>query len=121
MSYGNTVMGEPLVIWFDLKPRQKVFDKGAVIASVTVTDAQNIEDIILALLRQVNELAIVKGMMTDSEGRVGQTTGEEFFEAIAAVREAEGEVIVNAVARHETWNTGKLQIGFEVIVTEGTE
>lgn len=121
MSYGNTVMGEPLVIWFDLKPRQKVFDKGAVIASVTVTDAQNIEDIILALLRQVNELAIVKGMITDSEGRVGQTTGEEFFEAIAAVREAEGEVIVNAVARHETWNTGKLQIGFEVIVTEGTE
>lgn len=84
-------------------------------------DTQNIEDVILSLLRQVNELAIAKGMVTDTEGRVGQTSGEEFFKAIAAVRDSEGTLIVNAVAQHDTWNTGKLQIELVVAETKGNE
>jgi uncharacterized protein (DUF3084 family) len=123
VAHGNTVLGEGVVVWFDIKPRQKVFQKGEVLASVKVLggDTQNIEDVILSLLRQVNELAIAKGMVTDTEGRVGQTSGEEFFKAIAAVRDSEGTLIVNAVAQHDTWNTGKLQIELVVAETKGNE
>lgn len=28
VAHGNTVLGEGVVVWFDIKPRQKVFQKG---------------------------------------------------------------------------------------------
>ncbi|MGI6037395.1 MAG: DUF3084 domain-containing protein [Limnochordia bacterium] len=117
VSSGNTMLGEPVVVHFEVIPEQQIFTAGEVIAADTVDGrvAAQIEDRILQLLRQVNEIAIERGMITDPHGLVGQTSGGDFLEAITAVKLANGPVRVLAVAAADTWSTeGPLQIRLQV-------
>ena len=113
----NTVAGEPLRAYLHLFPRSRIFAKGEVIAQRVLDGGRpDIENALLAILDEVNRKAIQAGMVTDEDGGVGHVSGEEFIEALLALRRSGGPARVAAVAAKDTWNTeGPLEI--ELVVT----
>ncbi|MBE3583536.1 MAG: DUF3084 domain-containing protein [Limnochordaceae bacterium] len=116
VSSSNTLVGEPVLVYFEMTPRRLAFRAGEVIASRTIDPRQEkVEEAILTLLQQVNSEAIQRGMITDVDGTVGQADGQEFTRAVSQVRAATGLVKVEAVALWNTWTTaGPLRIGLRI-------
>jgi len=117
VSKANSLVGEPVVVYFEIIPHRLAFRQGEVIAAAEVDPGKDKpEDALLALLEQANGAAIQRGMITDANGTVGQADGQEFSRAMAAIRSAEGPVRVEAVAALDTWTTrGPLQIQLRVV------
>jgi uncharacterized protein (DUF3084 family) len=119
VSYANTLVGNPVPVYFQLYRNQKIFDSGELIAEKRIDSTLPPDQIlmeILALLSDVNEHAIQQGMVTTAEGTVGQTTNwTEIPAAISQVKSLAGTVVVQAVAVSDTWSaTGPLQVRFDI-------
>jgi len=108
VAFENTLIGEPVKLNFELLQEERIYRAGEVIAETVVqpSPGETPGDRILALLGQVRDRAIQRGMITTEEGEVGElTSGDEFFEAIRRVQELGGRARIQAVAVRDTWNT----------------
>lgn len=108
VAFENTLIGEPVKLNFELLREERVYRAGEVIAEGIVRDMPGSTpgDQILALLAQVRDDAIARGMITTPEGEVGQLlSADEFLGAIRGLQEMGGEGRVKAVAVQDTWNT----------------
>jgi uncharacterized protein (DUF3084 family) len=117
VSSGNTLLGEPVVVHFEVIPNKLIFKAGEVIASEVIDVSQGplIEDRILQMLRRVNEIAIERGMITDPDGLVGQTSGQDFLETITKVKLEKKSLRVIAKAAEDAWAAvGPLKITLQV-------
>ncbi|HHW13329.1 MAG TPA: DUF3084 domain-containing protein [Firmicutes bacterium] len=119
ISYTNTLVGNPVPVYFQLFRNQRIFRKGEVIASRRIDTSLSPDQMlleILALLQDVNERAIRQGMVTTPEGTVGRTTNwTEIPDTINRIRMEAGAVTVQAVAQADTWSAdGPLQIRLEL-------
>jgi len=104
VSSGNTLLGEPVVVHFEVIPDKLVFKAGEVIAAEVIDVSQGpIEDQILQMLRRVNEIAIERGMITDPDGLVGQTSGQDFLETVTKVKLEKKPLRVIAKAAEDTY------------------
>jgi uncharacterized protein (DUF3084 family) len=115
ISYTNTLVGNPVPIYFQLFRNQRIFRKDEVIASRQIATSLSPDETlleILALLSEVNERAIQQGMVTTPEGTIGRTTNwTEIPETINEIRTRAGTVMVQAVAQADTWSAaGPLQV-----------
>lgn len=113
VAHANAMLGEPVQVRLEVYPRDLVFRAGQVIESVEISadESWHAEDEILELLRRVNSAALSLGMICDSQGRVGQVSGDEFLRVVAEVKQQRQSYIVEAVAAEDTWNTeGPLNI-----------
>lgn len=120
----NTLVNEPLEIFFELVPRGLAYHKGQPVAETLIegTDAPA-EDRVLDLLRTVNERAITHGgMVSGPDGTVGKLlSADEFVRVLNEIREASGPVRLVARAAADTYNTeGPLRIELRVERIEGT-
>ncbi|MDI6869820.1 MAG: DUF3084 domain-containing protein [Bacillota bacterium] len=119
ISYTNTLVGNPVPVYFQLFRNQRIFRKDEVIASRRIDTALSPDQMlleILALLSDVNERAIQQGMVTTAEGTVGRTTNwTEIPDTINKIRTYAGTVTVQAVAQNDTWSAaGPLQVRLEL-------
>ncbi|MBE3578050.1 MAG: DUF3084 domain-containing protein [Limnochordales bacterium] len=123
VSKANSLVGEPVVVYFEIIPHRLAFRQDEVIASAVVDPAQgNPEEALLSLLEQANGVAVQRGMITDANGTVGQADGQEFGRALAALRSARGPVRLEARAASDTWTTrGPLQIRLRVVAADDDE
>ncbi|NLM94549.1 MAG: hypothetical protein GX165_03195, partial [Firmicutes bacterium] len=104
VSSGNTLLGEPVVVHFEVIPDKLVFKAGEVIAAEVIDVSQGpIEDQILQMLRRVNEIAIERGMITDPDGLLGQTSGQDFLETVTKVKLEKKPLRVIAKAAEDTY------------------
>lgn len=119
VSYANTLVGNPVPVYFQLFKDQQIFAKGEVIAETQVESTRSADQLladILDLLGEVNEKAIKLGMVTTPEGTVGQTVNwTDIPETITKIKEKSGSVLVKAVAIDNTRSAqGPLQIRLSV-------
>ncbi|MGE5507712.1 MAG: DUF3084 domain-containing protein [Chitinophagales bacterium] len=119
VSYTNTLVGNPVPVYFQLFRNQKIFKKDEVIAQRRIDGSLSSDQLlmeILALLQDVNERATKQGMVTTAEGTVGRTTNwTEIPDTINRIKAQGGMVTVQAVAQEDTWSAdGPLQVRLEI-------
>lgn len=117
VSSGNTLVGEPVVAYLELIPNELIYKKGEVIArrSIDGKRADQIDEEILALLREVNVAAVERGMITNEDGLVGEVPVDAFLATLVAVRQAGRPVTVAARAGQDTYTAqGPLKIQLQV-------
>lgn len=108
ISMTNVVEGEPVLTYFQILPKTKVWSAGQTIASSQIDGRGSVEEIqleIMDLLYSVNTLAISRGMVADVEGKVGDLSLGEFRKAIKEISEANSVVTVEAIAASDVWTT----------------
>ncbi|MCL4517122.1 MAG: DUF3084 domain-containing protein [Firmicutes bacterium] len=123
VSITNSLVNNPVPIYFDFYVNHRIFKSGEVIAEKTVDGRLGADQLlsqILGLLGEVNDRAIKDGMITSAEGVVGQASFKDTQEAIGKIKQLGGSVMVSAVATTDTWTaTGPLQIKLDVRPTIG--
>lgn len=123
VSITNSLVNNPVPIYFDFYVNHRIFKSGEVIAEKTVDGRLGADQLlsqILGLLGEVNDRAIKDGMITSAEGVVGQASFKDTQEAIGKIKQLGGSVMVSAVATTDTWTAaGPLQIKLDVRSTIG--
>lgn len=119
VSYANSLVGNPVPVYFQLFKDQRIFAEGEVIAQAKIDAGRTSDQLlvdILNLLGEVNEKAIELGMITTPEGTVGQTLNWiEVPKTIEKIQSFKGIVTLKAIAAADTWTAeGPLQIRLEV-------
>ncbi len=119
VSYANSLVGNPVPVYFQLFKDQRIFAEGEVIAQAKIDAGRTSDQLlvdILNLLGEVNEKAIELGMITTPEGTVGQTLNwTEVPKTIEKIQSFKGIVTLKAIAAADTWTAeGPLQIRLEV-------
>lgn len=106
VSKNNTVAGEPVVTYLELIPHEKVFDQGEVLAHSVIDSSilQEVDRAIIDMIGLANDRAVDAGLLT-VDGAAVVVSGEQFLQAIAAIKESQGEVRIEAVTQAETWTT----------------
>lgn len=119
VSYANSLVGNPVPVYFQLFKDQRIFAEGEVIAQAKIDAGRTSDQLlvdILNLLGEVNEKAIELGMITTPEGTVGQTLNwTEVPKTIEKIQSFKGIVTLKVIAAADTWTAeGPLQIRLEV-------
>ncbi len=106
VSKNNTVAGEPVVTYLELIPHEQVFEQGDILAHSVIDSSvlQEVDRAVIDMIGLANERAIDAGLLT-VDGAAVVVSGEQFLQAIAAVKESQGEVRVEAVTQRPTWTT----------------
>ena len=108
ISMTNVVQGEPVLTYFQILPKTKIWSAGQTIAACQIDGRGGFHQIQLELmdfLYSINQLAISRGMVTDSEGNVGDLTLEAFQNALKEISQANEVVTVEAIATRDIWTT----------------
>ena len=118
LSAGNVVVGEPVVGQFEVFPNKKVYEKGSVVISDSVTfngEASQAEQIMTIFLRRVNEMAVKQGVLPDPlQGTVGAVPMEKYFEAVNQLRRLKGQVEITAITTENVFSAGPLRIDIQI-------
>ena len=114
---GNMVRGEPVRSRLEIYPNKLIFKKDEVILSKTYDvsgDAQP-EIILQDFLREINRIAIEKGILSDpltgSVGRMEATQLYDVFDSLSAVK---NKVRLTATAREQTDSQGPLRLNIKL-------
>lgn len=108
ISMTNVLEGGPVLTYFQILPKTKLWSRGETIVSSKIDGSGSLEQIqmqIMDLLATVNNLAISRGMVADSEGMVGDLSLNEFKTAVNEIMAAGEMVTVEAKATRDVWTT----------------
>jgi uncharacterized protein (DUF3084 family) len=108
ISMINVVEGEPVLTYFQILPKNKVWSAGQTIAACQINGGSSFEQIQLELmdfLYSINKLAISRGMVADAEGNVGDLSLDAYKTALKEIADAEDVVTVEAIAASDVWTT----------------
>ena len=114
---GNMVRGEPVRSRLEIYPNELIFHKNELILSKVYDMNGEIppEEILQDFLREINQIAIDKGILSDpltgSVGRMEATQLYEIFESLSSVK---GKVQLTATAREETDSQGPLRLNIKL-------
>lgn len=114
---GNLVRGEPVRSRLELYPNNQIFKKDELILSKTYELGDDIEPetILQDFLREINRLAIDKGILSDPlTGSIGRMDGAQLYEVLDALIKAKGKVQLTATARNETDSNGPLRLNIKL-------
>lgn len=111
---GNVVLGEAAVVNVQLFDDTLIYHKGDIIFSGVInanSEDSSVELQTIQFLKQVNREATAKGILSDPiTGTVGALTGVEMFSAIKEIQSYRGAVAVSAVALHDIYTEGPVNI-----------
>ncbi len=111
VAAGNIISGEPAMAEIQVYPYTKIYSKGDVVASTTVTGGQEAQEEIMSFLKQVNTQATAQGVISDSlSGDIGTISGNDLFAVIRQLQGMSGKVQVVAIAKEDTYTSGPLPI-----------
>lgn len=114
---GNLVRGEPVRSRLELYPNNQIFKKDELILSKTYELGDDVEPetILQDFLREINRLAIAKGILSDPlTGSIGRMDGAQLYEVLDALIKAKGKVQLTATARNETDSNGPLRLNIKL-------
>ena len=118
VSATNAFVGQPVYAYLQIFENKLLFEAGQVVAERTIDGSMGqdiVQDELMNLLMEANDEATRLGMVTDTEGRVGQVSYSEFNIAKSQIIDSGEKVRVLAVAVQDTWNTKPpLKIAFKV-------
>lgn len=118
VSATNAFVGQPVYAYLQIFENTLLFEAGQVVAERTIDGSMGqdiVQDELMNLLMAANDEATRLGMVTDTEGRVGQVSYSEFNIAKSQIIDSGEKVRVLAVAVQDTWNTKPpLKIAFKV-------
>ncbi len=120
----NTLRGEPVIARFIAEENKKIFSAGEVIWSGEIDiepQKTNIELWLGELLRELNALAVKKGILPQ-QGRVGVISASNITEVTSLLQKMEGKVTVEVVAESDIfycWTFAYLLTGEEMSHTQG--
>lgn len=112
----NTLRGEPVIARFLVDENKKVFSAGEVIWSGELDiepQKTNIELWLGELLRELNTLAVKKGILPQ-QGRVGVISASNLTEVTSLLQKIEGKATVEVVAESDTFTAGPLRVYLRV-------
>lgn len=108
----NTLRGEPVIARFVLDENRRIFSRGEVILQKTIAleRGRTNPDLILAeILRDLNVLGVERGVLPQ-EGKVGVISALNLSEVTQKLEEAEGEVVLEAVAEGDVFVAGPMRV-----------
>lgn len=115
----NLILGERLVVDFDIHDNLMVFKKGQVLYKGNLNKYQDIKNYELQVLRFLNDLnhfAQSKGILPDPiTGKVGALDGQELMEVIRKVKENNGQCDIIVTAARDVYTQGPLLIDVKVV------
>ncbi len=115
----NLILGERLVVDFDIHDDLLVFKKGEVLYKGNLDkykDIKNYELQVLRFLRDLNYFAQSKGILPDPiTGKVGALDGQELMAVIQKVKELNGQCDLIVTADRDIYTRGPLLIDVKVI------
>ncbi len=112
----NTLRGEPVIAKFIAEENKKIFSAGEVIWSGELDiepQKTNIELWMGELLRELNSLAVKKGILPQ-QGRVGVISASNLTEVTSLLQDMEGKVTVEVVAESDIFTAGPLRVYLRV-------
>ena len=115
----NLILGERLVVDFDIHDNLLVFRQGQVIYKGGLDkykDSRNYEMRVLRFLQDLNHYAQAQGVLPDPiTGKVGVLDGQELVEVIQKVKECSGQCELKVTAHSDVYTKGPLAIDVEVL------
>ena len=115
----NLILGERLVVDFDIHDDLLIFNKGQVLYKGNLDNYQSIKNYelqVLRFLQDLNHFAQSKGVLPDPiTGKVGALDGQELMEVIQKVKEYNGQCDLVVTASREIYTRGPLLIDVKVI------
>lgn len=115
----NLILGERLVVDFDIHDNLLIFNKGQVLYKGNLDNYQSIKNYelqVLRFLQDLNHFAQSKGILPDPiTGKVGALDGQELMEVIQKVKEYNGQCDLVVTARRDIYTQGPLLIDVKVI------
>ena len=115
----NLILGERLVVDFDIHDNLLIFNKGQVLYKGNLDNYQSIKNYelqVLRFLQDLNHFAQSKGVLPDPiTGKVGALDGQELMEVIQKVKEYNGQCDLVVTASREIYTRGPLLIDVKVI------
>lgn len=115
----NLILGERLVVDFDIHDNLLVFRQGQVIYKGGLDkykDSRNYEMQVLRFLQDLNHYAQAQGVLPDPiTGKVGVLDGQELVEVIQKVKECSGQCELKVTAHSDVYTKGPLAIDVEVL------
>ncbi len=119
----NLILGERLVVDFDIHDSILVFHKGETIYQGNLDkykDIRNYELQVLRFLKDLNVYARSQGILPDPiTGNVGALEGQELMEVIQKVKEYGGNCTLYVTARRDIYSQGPLLIDVRVERNDG--
>ncbi len=115
----NLILGEQLVVDFDIHDNLLVFNKGDIIIRSNLDkykEIKNYEMQVLRFLRDLNLYAQSKGVLPDPiTGKVGVLDGQELMAVIQKVKECNGDCDLIVKAARDIYSQGPLVIDVQVV------
>lgn len=115
----NLILGERLVVDFDIHDDLLIFNKGQVLYKGNLDNYQSIKNHeiqVLRFLRDLNHFAQSKGVLPDPiTGKVGALDGQELMEVIQKVKEYNGQCDLVVTAARDIYTRGPLLIDVKVV------
>ena len=115
----NLILGERLVVDFDIHDNLLIFNKGQVLYKGNLDNYQSIKNYelqVLRFLQDLNHFAQSKGVLPDPiTGKVGALDGQELMEVIQKVKEYNGQCDLVVTASRDIYTRGPLLIDVKVI------
>lgn len=115
----NLILGERLVIDFDIHDDLLIFNKGQVLYKGNLDNYKEIKNYelqVLRFLQDLNHYAQSKGVLPDPiTGKVGALDGQELMEVIQKVKEYNGQCDLQVTADRDIYTRGPLLIDVKVI------
>lgn len=115
----NLILGERLVVDFDIHDDLLIFNKGQVLYKGNLEKYQSIKNYelqVLRFLQDLNHFAQSKGVLPDPiTGKVGALDGQELMEVIQKVKEYNGQCDLVVTAGRDIYTQGPLLIDVKVI------
>ncbi len=115
----NLILGEQLVVDFDIHDNLLVFNKGDTIIRSNLDkykEIKNYEMQVLRFLRDLNLYAQSKGVLPDPiTGKVGVLDGQELMAVIQKVKECNGDCDLIVKAARDIYSQGPLVIDVQVV------
>lgn len=114
----NTIMGEPVVVNFQLFEDKLIFKKNEVVLKDLVDGNQPdnvIEQQIIGLLQRVNAAGVQKGMIPDPlRGTIGTIQALEIYNAVQQVKKLAREVEIEVIALADVSVSDSLKVKLQI-------
>lgn len=121
----NLILGEPLVVDFDIHDNLLVFHKDELVYKGNLDkykDLKNSELKVLNFLQDLNHYVQSKGILPDPiTGKVGQLEGKELMDVIAKVKQYGNNSILEVYAARDIYSSGPLLIEVKVTKKENLQ
>lgn len=117
VAAGNLMKGESVRSNLELYKNKKIYSRDDEILAMAyeMNDEVKAEQIVRNFLKEVNKVAVKKGVLADPiTGSVGVMSGNQFYQLVEAISQTKGIIFLTAIAKEETMTQGPLRLNIKL-------